>query len=467
MISNRLHLLKLMFIVSILAIPIFPAEASKPSDKPAPGPPVQPVSKDPVIPKRCHRNVLIALGFEGHDKPETHKINMCPSIKSSCCTLADQGTMYSSWVLGLEEESLQNLFLSHQQVYSRLLDLTIRVNMKAKKTADRLKNKMASNCKVLARRISHFEITSIAEKLKDAIVNMHSFFLESYKGFYCAVCNAALHPFIDVQGKKFIFNQKFCRDITANSLHVLIYFHFHFAKYLNLVTRFVTSCKVNGEYKKDVDVKVSRFSTSQKVFKALDQCKKQRNDATWFEACAPVCSHFQATKFVDYFAPNLLRYHKYSRFLTKELNRLDKEEEFFKLLESQEKKKKRTRLLDEGPEKPVGPTGDPANEELDAIINDMLMFKQDPIAIRTAVDAGIDLDSYASRFNPKGIDLYSIGKMTVMSEAIYKSLKEEEAFKVNKAEEVANKGAPKKDNDGSFVSRIGVIAVIALVVLCK
>lgn len=465
MILDRQPGMKIFTLAAILAVNcITAAKTSKkttaPTENPLPEPP-----KEQQLPKRCHQDFMISLGFEGHATPQAHKINMCNNIRYSCCTVGDQMNIFANWVLLNEEDTLKKTFKSHQEVYDKMLDLAQKANIRAKKTAERLKNRSTSNCKVLARRITHFRVEKVIPKLREAMVQMHEYFLKTYKGFYCTVCDAMMHKYIDVATKRFNFSHKMCRDIVSNSLHVLLYYHFHFAKYFNIVTRFVTICDVKGNFLRGVDVKVSKFSTSVKIFKSLEDCKKMRNDKTWFLACEPVCRNFQAVSFMDYFSPNLLGYHRYNRFLTSQINRLNKEEALIALLEQQDKKKKKSMrmLTEQAAYGTVTANKDSANEELEAIISDMMTFKQNAPAVRSAFEAGIGIETYESKFRPKGIDMNFAGEMSAISEAIYKSLKSEKDFKDQKA---AN-GGKTPTNDESSTHILNILAVGIVFLLTK
>ena len=46
-----------------------------------------------------------------------------------------------------------------------------------------------SNCKVLAERVSNFQIPELEKIIRINLKKMEDFFYDSYKGFYCAICN--------------------------------------------------------------------------------------------------------------------------------------------------------------------------------------------------------------------------------------------------------------------------------------
>lgn len=62
------------------------------------------------------------------------------------------------------------------------------------------------------------------------------FFTKVYDGFYCSLCNAEVHPFIDIESKGLFFSEKFCRDIIENNLPTMLYMHRNFIKLINLAS---------------------------------------------------------------------------------------------------------------------------------------------------------------------------------------------------------------------------------------
>ena len=264
----------------------------------------------------CNEDILLSYGLDGNKFPVKMELEMCPTISESCCQVKDQLTIYSNWVHGQEENNLHGRFKYIYNLYAFMMDEVIRVMPIAKMITEKLKNKKVSNCKVLARKILHFQIKDIAPKLKEAVRTMHEFFFTSYKGMYCMLCDAYTHQYFRLKQRRLIFGERFCRDITANSLHVLLYFHLHFAKFLNLVGTFLSTCDNRGRFnEKGALPAVYTFHTSQKARDEVEKCKTFRNDPTWFKMCKPLCENFKLTKFVHFFQPHLKKYRMYAEFI--------------------------------------------------------------------------------------------------------------------------------------------------------
>ena len=118
----------------------------------------------------------------------------------------------------------------------------------------------------------------------------------------------------------------------ANSLHVLMYYHLFYVKYLNIVSKFVMSCDYLGNFvDKPVNPKFL-FTTYHDHHTMLRKCNKNRNNVDWFESCVKICSKFDLMSYKDFFAPKLLKYIKYSKFLTEKMNIIEDKEKKDNLL---------------------------------------------------------------------------------------------------------------------------------------
>lgn len=59
----------------------------------------------------------------------------------------------------------------------------------AGQTIKTLSYKKIANCKVLSNRIQNFSIQGIEKQVRLNMQKMEDFFYDSYKGFYCAMCD--------------------------------------------------------------------------------------------------------------------------------------------------------------------------------------------------------------------------------------------------------------------------------------
>lgn len=416
--------------------------------------------------KSCNKPLLESIGFQGFKKPKKQKLGMCPQITDSCCTNDDQLNIYENWVVNLEEEAIKNLFAKHREVYQKLTSLLYRVSSRAQMTTDFLAKQKTSNCKVLARRVLHFNIGEVGPKLKAALEGMHEFFSKSYKGFYCMICDANMNRFINVKSNKIVMSSDFCRKMTAYSLHVLIYYHVNFTRYLNLVSRFLTNCSVKGVYRDVLVGGEPKITLKRPIARLLQNCKAYRNDENWLEHCVGICKKFSIVKFNDFFAPNLKKYHRYNRFLEKHVVRLEKEAILVKLMQNESMRKKR--ILAEAVKAPEAPASAPKvpmtkeEEELQAIIAEMAMFRESPVVIKSTEGAIFDLANLSSTIASDGIDVHAIGINSVIDDVLFQKIVHDQRDAQDKKNGItaASKKDENEDQDGVEITRSVIISVV-------
>ena len=118
----------------------------------------------------------------------------------------------------------------------------------------KLKHKKISNCKELSKRLVLFEIKELIPKIEENLKKQEEFLYESYKGFYCAICNYNNNKFFKKDTSQVVFSEKFCWDIIENSLPTLKFFAVDINKYANLISKYLLSCDHKGDYLADVSI---------------------------------------------------------------------------------------------------------------------------------------------------------------------------------------------------------------------
>lgn len=87
----------------------------------------------------------------------------------------------------------------YKLTYNNLIDYGQTANELIEKILGGLDGKRISNCKLLGNQILKFDVKKIGSKLKEAIEGMYEFFYESYKSFFCSVCDADSNQFISFE----------------------------------------------------------------------------------------------------------------------------------------------------------------------------------------------------------------------------------------------------------------------------
>ena len=158
-----------------------------------------------------------------------------------------------------------------------------------------MKYKKIANCKVLADRILNFDLIDLKDKIRHNLKKLEDFFYESYKGFYCSLCDYWSHEFIvDTENSwEIIFSEKFCWDIVTSTLSTLLFFHIHLVKYTNLISKFLLSCDKKGDYEPNIQIPIDLiFAVSDEDKKHLLECRNEVNTLNWFIYCEKICEKF-------------------------------------------------------------------------------------------------------------------------------------------------------------------------------
>lgn len=265
---------------------------------------------------KCNTGFMRAFGLKGRKDSRFGAVEMCSGVKESCCTHEDQMVMYGAWVSGKTHEKISHRYKTLSIVYDGLLAQLKTVNEFAKQVEDLMRLKKFSNCKFLANRITSYRLPTVEASLKRSLEDMGTFFTDAYKGIYCTMCNAENHKFILEKKSTLVLNEDTCRVMTEKTLGPMLYFHVHLNKYINLVTKFMTSCDFRGDY--ELDVVMPRefiFTANDDIKKSLGECKLYRNTKQWLVYCKDVCEKFTIGKFDAFFEPNRIKVAKYTLYL--------------------------------------------------------------------------------------------------------------------------------------------------------
>lgn len=248
----------------------------------------------------CLPTLVQSYGMEGFKTPRKEKMDLCPAIKYSCCSREDQIVMYE-----LISTDMKNL-KRRNHIYSEILNSMYKELLKIEDVIERMYERQQkrgiSNCKILVSKLVHYKISAIIPKLKVRLEEMQHFITSSYKGFYCTVCDAMKHRFIDPNLKLIYFKRSFCRKLVENSLHSMLYLHDDFVRYLRLMVKFTTSCDAMGRFdlqplSENLTLRFGKHSQMTR------KCWNNRNDPEWAARCMQFCRNFKPVELDAFFEP--------------------------------------------------------------------------------------------------------------------------------------------------------------------
>ena len=196
-----------------------------------------------------------------------------------------------------------------------------------------------SNCKVMATRITQFQVEKISVKVEHLTKKMHDFFMTTYSGVGGTLCKAENQAFMNVAENTFTLSESFCRDLTSNTLPVLLYKHIHYIRFYRLVAQFITQCDHLGNHNVDATVPAEvALKEDETIMKELSACKEFRNDSTWINSCGGICEDFNFVNISDVFYGNLDGFVAATKYLTDQLKfRFDEMNEAKKKAEPEKK----------------------------------------------------------------------------------------------------------------------------------
>ena len=276
---------------------------------------------------KCKKHLLETYGLSGLRHAEEMKLDMCGAVKNSCCSVPDQLVIYDNWVGAEEGKDLKERLDFHFKIYSEIiLELEKAVPI-ASAIFSVTKGRLVSNCKLLSRRVLEYNINMIGPKVKEAARAMHAFFMDTYKGVYCSMCNGDYQEFFHVEKKTVSISPQFCRSIVSNSLHVLTYYHVHLKRLSNMVAIMLTSCDQKGVFEPQISVPVDlNFVVDEKDQREFSDCLKFKDDPKWMAYCGRICEDFHLTRYSPMFQPDLDKYKRLTKFLRTKFDKFIPEE---------------------------------------------------------------------------------------------------------------------------------------------
>lgn len=387
-------------------------------------------------PATCNQELLNGYGLLGIKDKEDMQMDICTGVSTSCCALEDQLAIYDTLTKGEELKNLDQRFEYHKKVYTDVIEQLSRVPELATKILETTKgDPLYQNCSLVASRILQFELETITPIVKEGLEKMHAFFKESFKGVYCSICDAKSQFLIDGETKTVTLSEKFCREVTSNSLHMLLYFHVHFKKFMSLSNALVTLCDGEGNFIPEEAVPGAvQLGIKNETKNLLSDCRKYRNDPSWLEHCAGICEEFHLTRFAEFFQPDIVRYHKAALYLKTKLDEFNGDgpqaNEERMLLSLKARKIRKSRLLDQGEDAAEAELEAEAEEE-EALaegeerpltIPELEQKFDDLTVLVKREDADVRLDKLKVVYEQPGVELYDQGVGTILTEDAYQKV---------------------------------------------
>ena len=299
---------------------------------------------------KCNTDLIRAFGMQGRVTPTLTPLEMCPTVRRSCCRVKDQLAIYAAWKKGGQERLIRDRFGKMTRVYMRYLNVVNKIRNRAEDALEKNRNQKLSNCNILANRIARFEIDDLILQVRNNLHKMQRFFKQSFKGFYCAVCNYDNHKFFDLETKTLNVADDFCYWTVSHSLRVLLFFYEDIVDYNNMISQYMMSCNMKSEYRFGQEVPgIMLFKRDKERNHTLRRCRDHIKCDNWLDLCRPICDKFSVVGLSRYFEPNMDQLELYTKWLKALLiEKRVEETQPFDIKSKFKKKKSLSDLLVEG-----------------------------------------------------------------------------------------------------------------------
>ena len=299
---------------------------------------------------KCNTDLIRAFGMQGRVTPTLTPLEMCPTVRRSCCRVKDQLSIYAAWKKGGQERLIRDRFGKMTRVYMRYLNVMNKIWNRAEDALEKNLHQRLSNCNILAQRIKLFKIDDLILQVRNNLQKMERFFKQSFKGFYCAVCNYDNHKFFDLETKTLNVADDFCYWTVSHSLRVLLFFYEDIVDYNNVVSQYMMSCNMKSEYRFSQEVPgIMVFKKDKERNHTLRRCRDHIKCDNWLDLCRPICDKFSVVGLSRYFEPNMDQIELYTKWLKALLvEKRVEETQPFDIKSKFKKKKSMSDLLVEG-----------------------------------------------------------------------------------------------------------------------
>lgn len=377
---------------------------------------------------RCKQSLVTPFGLYGVKYAIEEKLELCPRIENSCCTVTDQIVIYENYQSMREKDTLKEKHELIEKIYSDFFDRAREVSHAAERLLKKYHFKKVSNCKVLATKIMKFDIKNVSYIIKAALSEMHHFMQKSYDGFYCVLCDQNNQEFFDLIRSEVRFSQHFCRDMVAHSIHPLMYFSIYFIKYANLIMQFASVCNYQDHFAERPVDPHRLLITFKPHVEIIESCRNNINRVNWLEKCEPLCRKFNLLRYNPFFYPQLDEYRKATYLLDELMIKFNSKRMFGQIFIPIKNSEKNTGSIQYNIVK-ENEMEDMINMqirlyELDQkhVINIGNRFASDEV-IHSSIGTDSELFLFESVFTYKrGIHSQLAGKFTRMSDKIYETL---------------------------------------------
>lgn len=367
----------------------------------------------------CTQGLGNAYGLDGLATPKTDLKGwyFCPFMKATCCTDKDEESGFSIAKGGLSK--LNKIFNVYTKMITEYIDQLIASRAIAGRVNNRLAKIKFANCKVLASKIVLYDIAKVKTNIIEALNQSYKFMLNSYRGFYCEICDAEKNKFVFNEEGFVVLHKNQCRETVMATIKVLYYLRVLFANFSNLVVKFLNNCDAKGAFYDDPMMTQLTISITQED-KIVERCWNDRNTPKWLEECKDYCDRFNFVNLNEFFRPHAYRFGIITEFIKIRNNQIISDEATDSSVDLPPAVGTPGFMDDEGtneapPLKFLNKFGDKEYAVADEKVKKLIASMGDSNSIITAITGiGTPIDSHTYVYMEKGLDFVTSGKQTLI-----------------------------------------------------
>ena len=237
---------------------------------------------------KCNQDILRSYLLKGRkfSKPDANLL--CPTIKNNCCGKLDQQRIYHI-VNDILPQRTTEYESKMKMAIGKLKILHTTVIKKKPLFIGTPKRKLF--CGQQSRKLVNFPFVKLYQKLIQEIENLRYDMNEYYNTFFCVLCDAKNHKFIELKQKKLIMNAEFCQNILKNNIKPIKLLYIELIAYLENLQN-VVDCH---HYLKSYNLKFFEHSKKQ-LSEDLSSCLNNITSKNFLKYCKSTCEILQISK---------------------------------------------------------------------------------------------------------------------------------------------------------------------------
>ena len=235
----------------------------------------------------CQRSIIETYKLTSNLVGTRSEFFLCPKIRSNCCSIFDQFSMYTTW-----RDKIKPKLKAYQKGFlKKLLILNKMVKFIEAMKIDKMLMKLRISMQKKEFLVMRYKITK-SKRLSSLIFakivrqkKLDQFMLDTRSSFFCNICDYQNHPFFDLKRKVISIGLGTCANIVENTIEQSYTSNIFLARYLMEYSKILNSFS-NDDFEKPVildDYKMLRTNIGMcfKAFKAglvsIKPCKKYCN----------------------------------------------------------------------------------------------------------------------------------------------------------------------------------------------